>query len=177
MKILYLNNDGCCDYDSCNHTDNDIALADVQCLTDEVLLQLFNEILGILNHPGRKIAKNTAVNAIKHYINLISPGEAKVLDGLKVKGNSFLFPLGGFGYEKIEIGKDADIDDYTIEKIVKMPAETSCYIQVEIPKNIQDKIDAYKVKLEKDKKIKERKKKERELENAKRIIKEAGGNI
>lgn len=170
MKVLYLEeNDPYNEYSD----DSDIKMSEILELDDSQLLNLLNEILGVISHINRKNAKKLAIESIKRVTGLVAPEQVKVLDGLKVKGNTLLFPLGGFGYENIEVGKDDSITDYTIEKIVKMPIETACYIQVEILKNIQDKIDAYKVKLEKEKKNKEAKKKERELAKARKILEKA----
>lgn len=174
MKVLYLdNNDPYNEYSS----DSDIRISELYDLEDAQLLNLLNEVLGILSHANRKNAKKLAFEPIKRATGLVAPEQVKVLDGLKVKGNTFLFPLGGFGYENIEVGKNDSITDYTIEKIVKMPIETACYIQVEIPKNIQDRIDAYKVKLEKEKKNKEAKKKERALAKARKVLEKAGEKV
>lgn len=174
MKVLYLDNsDPYNEYSS----DSDIRMSELHDLDDTQLLNLLNEVLGILSHDKRKNAKKLAIEPIKRVTGLVTPEQVKVLDGLKVKGNTFLFPLGGFGYENIEVGKNDAISDYTIEKIVKMPIETACYIRVEIPKNIQDRIDAYKVKLEKEKKNKEAKKKERALAKARKILAEAKKTI
>jgi hypothetical protein len=174
MKVTYLKStDPYCE----DYSDNDIVVEDVHSLDDSTLMNLLQEILATVNHPNRKQFKQTATEVVKHNFGLITSGEAKTLDALKVKGNTFLFPLGGFGYEHIKIGKDDGITDYTLEKIVKMSVEPECYIQVEIPKNIQDKIDAHKVKLEKDKKSKERREKERQLEKARKILEKAGEKV
>lgn len=177
MKIMYLNEKF---YDDdggyCSHNDDDIVISSVSSLDDGMLLRLLNEVLGTLNHPNRKNAKKLAIEPIKGNTGLITPGQAKTLDDLKVKGNSFLFPLGGWGNESVEVGKE-DVDDYTIEKIVKMSKEPACFIQVEMPKHIQDKIDAYKVKLEKEEKAKEKRKKEKELEKARKILENAGEKV
>lgn len=174
MKVIYLeNSDPYNEYSS----DSDIKMSELHDLDDGQLLNLLNDVLGVLSHDKRKNAKKLAIEPIKRVTGLVTPEQVKVLDGLKVKGNTFLFPLGGFGYENIEVEKNDDISDYTIEKIVKIPNEPACYIQVEIPKNIQNRIDAYKVKLEKEKKDKEAKKKERALAKAKKILEEAKKTI
>lgn len=174
MKVIYLeNSDPYNEYSS----DSDIKMSDLHDLDDGQLLNLLNDVLGVLSHDKRKNAKKIAIEPIKRVTGLVTPEQVKVLDGLKVKGNTFLFPLGGFGYENIEVGKNENIPDYTIGKIVKMPVETACYIQVEIPKYIQDRINAYKAKLEAEKKNKEAKKKERELAKARRILEEAKKTI
>lgn len=174
MKILHLDNsDPYNEYSS----DSDIKMSEIYDLDDAQLLNLLSEVLGVLSQDNRKAAKKIAIDPIKRVTGLVDPGQVKVLDGLKVKGNTFLFPLGGFGYEHIEVGKNDAITDYTIEKIVKMPVDTECYIQVEIPKNIQNKIDSYKVKLEKEKKSKEAKKKEYALAKARKILENAGEKV
>lgn len=173
MKVTYLkNNDPYLE----NYSDDDVVTENVAELSDQTLMDLLIEILEVFNHPNREYFKESAVKSIKHYTNLITPGQAKILDGLEVRGNSFLIPLGGWGNEFIEIGNE-NIQDYTIEKIVKMPKDPACYIQVEMPKHIQDKIGAYRVKLEKENRAKERRKKERELENARKILEKAGEKV
>lgn len=174
MKVIYLDNNYS---DNEYSSDSDIKMSDIHDLDDAELLNLLDEVLGVLSHDNRKKVKKLAIEPIKRVTGLVSPEQVKALDGLKVKGDTFLFPLGGFGYENIKVGKNDDITDYTIEKIVKMPVETECYIQVEIPKNIQDKIDAYKVKLEKEKRSKEARKKERELSKARKILENAGEKV
>ncbi len=177
MKVLYLpekyyEDDG----GYCNHTDSDIKVSEIVDLDDIQLLRLLDEVLISLDYPNRKNAKKFSIDSIKRHSGLITPGQAKTLDGLQIKDNKFLFPLGGYQYENIEVG--ADLDDYTVKKIVDRQGDNiACYIRVDVPKYIQDKIDAHKINMVREKKAKERKKKERELEKARKILEKAGEKV
>jgi hypothetical protein len=159
------------------YCDEHIVTENISSLGQDELMQLLNEVLGVLNLDVNKAVKKIAIDRIKHHTNLVSPEQSKILNDLKIKNNTLMFPLGGFGYENLEVGKD-DINNYTIKKIIDWQKDNvDCYIRVEVPQYIQDKIDAYKAKLANERKTKDRRKKEKEVEKARKILANAGEQV
>jgi hypothetical protein len=176
MKITYLKNTDPYQED---YSDDDIVVENVHSLDDSTLINLLQEILATVNHPNRKQFKNTATELVKHNFGLITPEEAKTLANLKIKGRNLLFPIGGFAGENIEIETDKQkLDDYTIKKIVDWQKDNLfCSIQIEVPSHIQSQIDVYKEKIAKEKRAKDLRKKNKELERARKILEKAGEKV
>lgn len=95
--------------------------------------------------------------------------EIKEKKGFAFTDQDELFFYNGYGsLERIK--QDKKLDDYIIDKIT----DSSCFIAIPTPKNIQDQINARKEKKEQKKKLTEEQKLARKLKKAEKLLKEAG---
>lgn len=112
---------------------------------------------------------NPKIKEILRANNLFSLEEVKETSKITFTNQDDLLFYCGYGsLERVK--QDKKLDDYTIDKI----ANSSCLITIPTPKNIQDQINARKVKKEQKKKLTEEQKLARKLKKAEKLLKEAG---